>query len=205
MPNDRKPIGEVWWVYSPRPEAWGGLRIAHFGVTTPIIEGAEPFFILGEVPYRSGIRHWAYAAKVEGWVKVRRIDVPTVPECLAAIGELELPDDHPQDGRLREPDFVVTEDGEAVPYDRDNLPLTKDELSRMTHFTTPFDRRKAANAKIARIDNAKLYAGSPMYYYCKFCGEQMMLTETHLEQPPWFCDLCISEGRALGRRQANPA
>lgn len=189
MPSDRKPDGEVWWVYSPRDEAWAGLRIGHFGVmkrqdgSVMDTEGATPFFILGEVPHRGGIRIWENVSKREGWVKVRRIDVPTVPECLAAIGELELPDDHSQDGQIRrkpEPDFVW-----------DSI--------------TPFDRRKATNAMIARIDNGKLYAGSPMYYYCKLCGEQMMLTETHLEQPPWFCDLCISEGTAFGRRQANPA
>lgn len=120
MPGDRQPDGEVWWVYSPRDEGWAGLRIGHFGVmkrqdgSVMDTEGATPFFILGEVPYRSGIRIWENVSKREGWVKVRQIGVPTKAECEA---------------RIVEPDFVVTETGEAVPYDRDNLPLTKDELA----------------------------------------------------------------------------
>lgn len=105
MSADREPRGEVWWVYSPRTEPWAGLRIAHFGVRSGIHVAAKteatPFFILGEVPYRSGIRVWENAAKREGWVKVRRIDVPTHAACLAAMEFLELPADHPQDGQLR--------------------------------------------------------------------------------------------------------
>lgn len=106
MTGDREPRGEVWWVYSQRPEAWAGLRIAHFGVVSLDDRkmnaiGVTPFFILGEVPHRGGIRVWENASKREGWVKVRRIDVPTKAACLAAMEFLELPADHPQDGQLR--------------------------------------------------------------------------------------------------------
>lgn len=107
MSGDREPRGEVWWVYSPRQEAWAGLRIAHFGVLKSldgfvlVSEAQTPFFILGEVPHRSGIRIWENASKREGWVKVRRIDVPTHAACLAAMAVLELPADHPQDGQFR--------------------------------------------------------------------------------------------------------
>lgn len=64
-----------------------------------------------------------------------------------------------------------------------------------------FEKRKAANAKKNQIDNANLYAGSPMYYYCKLCGNEMMLDELHKCVAPWFCEECIAEGRAVGPNQ----
>ena len=42
-----------------------------------------------------------------------------------------------------------------------------------------------------KIDNASLYAGSPMYYYCRVCGSlAAVLPETHNEIPPRLCPLC---------------
>lgn len=53
-----------------------------------------------------------------------------------------------------------------------------------------YHERKAAN-RGKQINNSSLYAGSPMYYYCKFCG---VLTETlpesHLSRPKTICDPC---------------
>lgn len=60
-----------------------------------------------------------------------------------------------------------------------------------------FKRRSAANAKIKRVNNASLYAGSPMYYYCRGCGAQMVLPETHTCVAPSWCNDCIREGRRV--------
>lgn len=35
-----------------------------------------------------------------------------------------------------------------------------------------FHERKAANSQKERVDNGSLWAGSPMYYYCRHCGEE---------------------------------
>jgi hypothetical protein len=62
-----------------------------------------------------------------------------------------------------------------------------------------FEERQATNSKLERIDNARLPAGSPMYYYCRLCGQTMVLPETHLEMAPRYCEYCIDEGRARTR------
>ena len=59
-----------------------------------------------------------------------------------------------------------------------------------------FEIRKKRNAKKERVDNASLYAGSPMYYYCRLCGNEMVLPESHMSMAPRYCDDCIDEGRA---------
>lgn len=54
-----------------------------------------------------------------------------------------------------------------------------------------FEKRKAENAEKPKIDNASLPAGSPMYYYCKFCGDHTeTLPETHIRAPKVICDPC---------------
>lgn len=41
------------------------------------------------------------------------------------------------------------------------------------------------------IDNSSLYAGSPMYYYCRDCGWlAVILPEAHREAPPRLCLEC---------------
>lgn len=53
-----------------------------------------------------------------------------------------------------------------------------------------FAKRKLAN-KGKQIDNSSLRAGSSMYYYCKFCGEQTdVLPESHWGTPKTVCDPC---------------
>lgn len=51
--------------------------------------------------------------------------------------------------------------------------------------------QKRRKNPLKKIDNASLYAGSPMYYYCKNCGR---LTDTlpkgHHSIPNKFCDEC---------------
>lgn len=42
-----------------------------------------------------------------------------------------------------------------------------------------------------QVDNASLYAGSPMYYYCKSCGHEAdVLPEGHLGRPRQLCGEC---------------
>ncbi len=53
-----------------------------------------------------------------------------------------------------------------------------------------FKKRKAAN-KGKQIDNSSLYAGSPMYFYCRFCGEHTdTLPESYLCTPKRVCEPC---------------
>jgi len=45
--------------------------------------------------------------------------------------------------------------------------------------------------KPEKIDNGSLYAGSPMYYYCKACGHLAdCLPETHYGRPRQLCGEC---------------
>ncbi len=41
------------------------------------------------------------------------------------------------------------------------------------------------------IDNGSLYAGSPMYFYCKFCGNVSdILPESYISPPSHVCGEC---------------
>lgn len=75
MTQDRKPDGEVWWIYSPEY----GLRIAHFGKVRDYDSKSdiETFFILGDTVDRTGIRIWEHVSQREGWAKVQQIPIPT--------------------------------------------------------------------------------------------------------------------------------
>lgn len=54
-----------------------------------------------------------------------------------------------------------------------------------------FKKRAALNKSKEKIDNSKLYAGSPMYYYCKHCGVQTeVLPESHVSRPKTVCTPC---------------
>lgn len=53
-----------------------------------------------------------------------------------------------------------------------------------------FRKRKAENQG-KQIDNSSLPAGSPMYYYCRFCGAHTeTLPETHWNAPKITCEPC---------------
>ena len=53
-----------------------------------------------------------------------------------------------------------------------------------------FEKRQKEN-KGKQIDNASLYAGSPMYFYCQFCGVQTaVLGELYTCTPCTVCDPC---------------
>ena len=54
-----------------------------------------------------------------------------------------------------------------------------------------FKKRKAQSAKKKQIDSSSLPAGSPMYYYCRFCGELTeVLSEGHINRPRTVCTPC---------------
>jgi hypothetical protein len=59
-----------------------------------------------------------------------------------------------------------------------------------TAFKT-FKERYLKNKDKERVNNSNLYAGSPMYYYCKGCFALIAkLPETHLEPAPQYCLPC---------------
>lgn len=57
--------------------------------------------------------------------------------------------------------------------------------------------RRQKNAGLERKNNAELYAGSPMYYYCRLCGAEIVLPECHDPPAPSHCSDC-SDLRELG-------
>lgn len=51
--------------------------------------------------------------------------------------------------------------------------------------------------KPTQIDNSRLYAGSPMHYYCRDCGwESDVLPESHTSKPKKLCRECIALQRS---------
>lgn len=51
-------------------------------------------------------------------------------------------------------------------------------------------KHRRANAP-KRINNAELYAGSPMYFYCVHCGHQSdVLPESYTGRPKSKCHFC---------------
>lgn len=76
---------DLWFIYSPLDETWAGVRIAAFSKTinaTPV----DVVTILGEMPYRIGVRVWQDIEEREKWVKVKRIETPTADEIARAMG-----------------------------------------------------------------------------------------------------------------------
>jgi RNA polymerase-binding transcription factor DksA len=51
-------------------------------------------------------------------------------------------------------------------------------------------KRRENNKNIKKVNNADLYAGSPMYYYCQSCDGEMSLPESHLCAAPTLCSYC---------------
>lgn len=50
--------------------------------------------------------------------------------------------------------------------------------------------RRERNKDIVKKNNAALWAGSPMYYYCRSCDEEMALPESHTCAAPRLCRGC---------------
>jgi CRISPR/Cas system-associated protein Cas10 (large subunit of type III CRISPR-Cas system) len=60
---------------------------------------------------------------------------------------------------------------------------------KLKELLSEFELRKANPPK--QIDNSSLYAGSPMYFYCKYCGhESDILPESYTERPNHICSSC---------------
>jgi len=53
-------------------------------------------------------------------------------------------------------------------------------------------QRSAQNDGITKKNNAMMHAGSPMYYYCQICDQEMILPESHTCPAPTHCDECKS-------------
>ena len=52
------------------------------------------------------------------------------------------------------------------------------------------EKRKERNKTLKRKNNQELYAGSPMFYYCRDCGEEISLPETHPGPSSQYCWQC---------------
>lgn len=65
------------------------------------------------------------------------------------------------------------------------------ELTRAEEQVENFIQRYNDNLNRERVDNGSLRAGSPMYYYCKTCGEEIVLPEEHTCPAPKLCDGCV--------------
>jgi hypothetical protein len=67
------------------------------------------------------------------------------------------------------------------------MPLNRVEERRIEEFI----RRYNENHEKEHIDNSRLPAGSPMYYYCKACGQYITaLPEAHFTRAPQLCEDC---------------
>lgn len=80
---DNPERNEVWWVYSTQDKMWAGLRIATVIPASPA--HGELFVIHNEVGPRVGVRAWDDVSEREGWVKVKKIDVPTSEDIIATL------------------------------------------------------------------------------------------------------------------------
>ena len=75
---------EVWFIYSPVNKPWGNLRIATFtkACNAPFL---ELVVIHNESDRdRIGVRVWDDIVQSELWFKVRKVEVPTAADVMAA-------------------------------------------------------------------------------------------------------------------------
>ncbi len=79
-----------------------------------------------------------------------------------------------------------------------NIPVYAEQVNIMS-ATFKFDadlamqqyRKRKADNQGKEINNSSLPAGSPMYYYCKYCGAHTeTLPECHMRAPKVVCDPC---------------
>jgi len=50
-------------------------------------------------------------------------------------------------------------------------------------------KRQQKNKGKKRVDNESLYAGSPMYFYCRACGGEIVVPESYVTRSD-FCSEC---------------
>ena len=71
-------------------------------------------------------------------------------------------------------------------------------MSKKQEALSRLAKRKAEAEKIEQINNADLYAGSPMHYYCRSCDLlAQTLPECHAERPRRYCDACEEDAQYL--------
>jgi len=69
---------------------------------------------------------------------------------------------------------------------------------RQTIFAVPMSEKEKALIALQerqtnppkKINNSDLYAGSPMYFYCKICDGAIVLPESFTCAVPKLCDEC---------------
>lgn len=84
---------EVWFIFSPRDEPWGNLRLATFSKASNAPH-LELVVIHNETDIRrAGMRVWQDIVESEQWFKVRKVEVPTAEDVIEASlkAKLELP------------------------------------------------------------------------------------------------------------------
>lgn len=79
-------VSEVWWVYSTAGMPWAYLRIATFLKSADV----DIVIIHNEGPERLGPRVWDDIRDREQWIKVRKIEIPSVAEVEVAIEGAEV-------------------------------------------------------------------------------------------------------------------
>lgn len=68
--------------------------------------------------------------------------------------------------------------------------MSSEELVKQ-YALKKFEERKALAAETPKIDNSKLYAGSPMYFYCNHCGGLAdTVPEDYIFKPRHVCSQC---------------
>lgn len=84
MISEDNDFRELWFIYSPLDQPWANLRIATFtkAVNAPHL---DLVVIHNEIDKdRIGVRVWQDIVQSELWFKVRRVEVPSVADVMAA-------------------------------------------------------------------------------------------------------------------------
>lgn len=66
--------------------------------------------------------------------------------------------------------------------------MEKSKLTEKQEALAALKERKDNPPK--KIDNASLYAGSPMFFYCKICDGTIVLPESYTCKVPRLCVEC---------------
>lgn len=70
-------------------------------------------------------------------------------------------------------------------------PKNEMDIAAKLLLFTKLDQRRALASQSPRIDNAELYAGSDMYYYCRVCSTQhFTVNELYAGTIPGLCADC---------------
>ena len=96
----------------------------------------------------------------------------------------------------RKPDRIVADTcnggvtlGDYLQEIRIETVMNDMELAKQESIRQFVNRKQHAPA---RIDNSKLHAGSPMYFYCKYCDHMAdVLPEDYLCRPRQECSQCL--------------